>query len=100
MCVQNDMSLNNRVYEGDIAEAAHQFGVVGLPYGALSGGVLTGEYLALTLSTLTLTLTLTLIANSDPDPNPNPNPNPNQASTSTAHCSRTRADRSRWAGCA
>ena len=50
VCVQNDMSLNNRVYEGDIAEAAHQFGVVGLPYGALSGGVLTGEYLALTLS--------------------------------------------------
>ena len=35
VCVQNDMSLNNRVYEGDIAEAAHQFGVVGLPYGAL-----------------------------------------------------------------
>jgi aryl-alcohol dehydrogenase-like predicted oxidoreductase len=39
------MSLNNRVYEGDLAEAAHQFGVVGLPYGALSGGVLTGKYL-------------------------------------------------------
>ena len=57
VCVQNDMSLNNRVYEGDIAEAAHQFGVVGLPYGALSGGVLTGKYLALTLTTLTLTLT-------------------------------------------
>lgn len=33
------------MYEGDIAEAAHQFGVVGLPYGALSGGVLTGKYL-------------------------------------------------------
>eukprot|EP00966_Prymnesium_polylepis_P293161 6771162-Prymnesium_polylepis.1 len=45
VCVQNDMSLNNRAYEGDIAEAAHQFGVVGLPYGALSGGVLTGKYL-------------------------------------------------------
>ena len=45
VCVQNDMSLNNRVYEGDVAEAAHQFGVVGLPYGALSGGVLTGKYL-------------------------------------------------------
>ena len=45
VCVQNDMSLNNRVYEGDIAEAAHQLGVVGLPYGALSGGVLTGKYL-------------------------------------------------------
>ena len=34
VCVQNDMSLNNRVYEGDLAEAAHHFGVVGLPYGA------------------------------------------------------------------
>lgn len=49
VCVQNDMSLNNRVYEGDIAEAAHQLGVVGLPYGALSGGVLTGKYLDRTL---------------------------------------------------
>ena len=29
-------------HAGDIAEAAHQFGVVGLPYGILSGGVLTG----------------------------------------------------------
>lgn len=45
VCVQNDFSLNNRVFEGDIAEAAHQFGVVGVPYGALSGGVLTGKYL-------------------------------------------------------
>lgn len=45
VCVQNDMSLNNRAYEGDIAEAAHQFGVVGLPYGVLGGGVLTGKYL-------------------------------------------------------
>jgi aryl-alcohol dehydrogenase-like predicted oxidoreductase len=44
ICVQNDMSLNNRAYEGDLAEAAHQFGVVGLPYGALGGGVLTGKY--------------------------------------------------------
>jgi len=44
VCVQNDMSLNNRAYEGDLAEAAHQFGVVGLPYGVLSGGVLTGKY--------------------------------------------------------
>lgn len=44
VCVQNDMSLNNRVYEGDLAEAAHHFGVVGLPYGALGGGVLTGKY--------------------------------------------------------
>eukprot|EP00316_Scyphosphaera_apsteinii_P020542 CAMPEP_0119349366 /NCGR_PEP_ID=MMETSP1333-20130426/109514_1 /TAXON_ID=418940 /ORGANISM="Scyphosphaera apsteinii, Strain RCC1455" /LENGTH=373 /DNA_ID=CAMNT_0007361961 /DNA_START=617 /DNA_END=1738 /DNA_ORIENTATION=- len=44
VCVQNDMSLNNRAYEGDIAEAAHQFGVVGLPYGVLAGGVLTGKY--------------------------------------------------------
>jgi aryl-alcohol dehydrogenase-like predicted oxidoreductase len=44
VCVQNDMSLNNRVYEGDLAEAAHHFGVVGLPYGVLGGGVLTGKY--------------------------------------------------------
>lgn len=44
VCVQNDMSLNNRAYEGALAEAAHQFGVVGLPYGALGGGVLTGKY--------------------------------------------------------
>jgi len=49
VCVQNDMSLNNRVYEGDIAEAARQFDVVGLPYGALGGGVLTGKYLDATL---------------------------------------------------
>ena len=42
--IQNDFSLNNRIYEGDVAEAAHEFGLVGLPYGALSGGVLTGKY--------------------------------------------------------
>jgi len=42
--IQNDFSLNNRVYEGDVAEAAHEFGLVGLPYGALGGGVLTGKY--------------------------------------------------------
>ena len=42
--VQNDFSLNNRTYENDILEAANNFGVVGLPYGALAGGVLTGKY--------------------------------------------------------
>mmetsp|Transcript_5498 Transcript_5498/g.8107 ORF Transcript_5498/g.8107 Transcript_5498/m.8107 type:complete len:409 (-) Transcript_5498:213-1439(-) len=41
---QNDFSLNCRNYEGDIAEAAYEFGVLGLPYGALAGGLLTGKY--------------------------------------------------------
>merc|ERR1719353_2610619 len=41
---QNDFSLVNRTYEGDTWEAAYRFGVVGLPYGALAGGVLTGKY--------------------------------------------------------
>jgi len=41
---QNDFSLVDRVYEGDTLEAAHRFGVVGLPYGPLAGGVLTGKY--------------------------------------------------------
>ena len=40
---QNDFSFNNRVYEGDLAEACHHFGVVGMPYGALAGGMLTGK---------------------------------------------------------
>ena len=69
-CIQNDMSLNERSFEGDVAEACHylcrnrpygafdrlhhvlvdfrtghHFGVVGLPYGVLSGGTLTGKYL-------------------------------------------------------
>lgn len=42
---QNDFSLLNRTYESDCAEAAHRFGIVGLPYGPLSGGTLTGKYL-------------------------------------------------------
>jgi len=41
---QNDFSLNNRMFEGDTLEACHRFGIVGLPYGALSGGVLTTKY--------------------------------------------------------
>ena len=41
---QNDFSLVNRSYEADTWEAAYRFGVVGLPYGALAGGVLTGKY--------------------------------------------------------
>merc|ERR1711871_699363 len=45
-CIQNDMSLNERSFEGDVAEACHHFGVVGLPYGVLSGGTLTGKYIA------------------------------------------------------
>eukprot|EP00923_Selenidium_pygospionis_P057040 GHVN01099597.1.p1 GENE.GHVN01099597.1~~GHVN01099597.1.p1 ORF type:complete len:402 (-),score=34.39 GHVN01099597.1:91-1296(-) len=45
VCVQNDFSLNLRNYEADTLEAATRFGVVGLPYGCLSGGTLTGKYL-------------------------------------------------------
>jgi hypothetical protein len=41
---QNDFSLLNRTYESDTWEAAYRFGVVGLPYGCLAGGVLTGKY--------------------------------------------------------
>lgn len=41
---QNDFSLVNRTYECDTWEAAYRFGVVGLPYGPLAGGVLTGKY--------------------------------------------------------
>ena len=40
---QNDFSFNNRTYENDMAEACHHFGVVGMPYGALAGGMLTGK---------------------------------------------------------
>ena len=42
---QNDFSMMNRTYESDGWEAAYRFGVVGLPYGPLAGGVLTGKYL-------------------------------------------------------
>eukprot|EP00933_Yihiella_yeosuensis_P022330 TRINITY_DN17576_c0_g1_i1.p1 TRINITY_DN17576_c0_g1~~TRINITY_DN17576_c0_g1_i1.p1 ORF type:complete len:405 (+),score=61.35 TRINITY_DN17576_c0_g1_i1:101-1315(+) len=42
---QNDFSLLNRTYEGDAWEAAYRFGIVGLPYGPLAGGALTGKYL-------------------------------------------------------
>lgn len=42
--LQNDFSLTNRLYEGDTLEACHRFGVVGLPYGCLAGGVLTDKY--------------------------------------------------------
>merc|ERR1712032_189558 len=41
---QNDFSLLNRTYESDTWEAAYRFGVVGLPYGPLAGGVLSGKY--------------------------------------------------------
>ncbi|KAL1510349.1 hypothetical protein AB1Y20_006665 [Prymnesium parvum] len=41
---QNDFSLLNRTYENDTWEAAYRFGVVGLPYGVLAGGTLTGKY--------------------------------------------------------
>jgi len=41
---QNDFSLLNRSYELDTWEAAYRFGLVGLPYGVLAGGVLSGKY--------------------------------------------------------
>lgn len=41
---QNDFSLLDRLYEGEAWEAAYRFGVVGLPFGPLAGGVLTGKY--------------------------------------------------------
>jgi len=41
---QNDFSLLNRSYELDTWEACYRFGVVGLPFGVLAGGVLTGKY--------------------------------------------------------
>ena len=41
---QNDFSILNQTYEEDTYEAAYRFGMVGLPYGALCGGVLTGKY--------------------------------------------------------
>jgi aryl-alcohol dehydrogenase-like predicted oxidoreductase len=41
---QNDFSILNQTYEEDTYEAAHRFGIVGLPYGALCGGTLTGKY--------------------------------------------------------
>ncbi|CAK0796582.1 unnamed protein product [Prorocentrum cordatum] len=44
VCVQNDYSLLNRTYESDTYEACHRFGLVGIPYGVLCGGVLTGKY--------------------------------------------------------
>jgi len=42
--VQNDFSLNDRSFEGDTLEACYRFNLVGLPYGNLSGGALTGKY--------------------------------------------------------
>lgn len=41
---QNDFSILNQTYEESTYEAAYRFGVVGLPYGALCGGTLTGKY--------------------------------------------------------
>jgi len=43
---QNDYSVIDRLYEGDTAEACYRFNVVGLPYGCLAGGTLTGKYVA------------------------------------------------------
>ena len=41
-CIQNDMSLQKKP-SGRVDRACHHFGVVGLPYGVLSGGTLTGS---------------------------------------------------------
>ena len=49
--VQNDFNFNNRTYETSTAEACHHLGVVGMPYGALGGGALTGKYQAVWKST-------------------------------------------------
>ena len=46
VCLQNDFSLLNRLYEGDTLEACYRFDLVGCPYGALCGGTLTGKYLS------------------------------------------------------
>ena len=40
---ENEYSLVNRTYESNAWEAAYRFGLAGLPYGVLSGGVLTGK---------------------------------------------------------
>eukprot|EP00924_Labyrinthula_sp_SR-Ha-C_P013879 augustus_masked-scaffold_5-processed-gene-16.27-mRNA-1 protein AED:0.01 eAED:0.01 QI:0/-1/0/1/-1/1/1/0/384 len=45
ICIQNDFSLNNRAFEGEVLEACARFGVQGIPYGVLSGGLLTNKYL-------------------------------------------------------
>lgn len=42
--VQNDFSFVARSYESSLAETCKHFGVVGLPYGALCGGTLSGKY--------------------------------------------------------
>ncbi|KAJ8598490.1 hypothetical protein CTAYLR_001352 [Chrysophaeum taylorii] len=44
VAIQNDLSLNNRVFESDVWEACEYFGIKGIPYGVLAGGVLTGKY--------------------------------------------------------
>ena len=49
--VQNDFNFNNRTFETSCAEACHHLGVVGMPYGALGGGALTGKYQAVWKST-------------------------------------------------
>jgi len=42
--VQNDVSLLNRGFEQEVAEVCRHFDVAGMPYGALSGGTLSGKY--------------------------------------------------------
>ena len=44
IALQNDFSVLNRTYECDTLEACYRFGIVGLPYGVLAGGTLSGKY--------------------------------------------------------
>eukprot|EP00913_Durusdinium_trenchii_P021073 g19804.t1 len=45
VCVQNDYSLNNRIFDTDCYEACHRFGLVSCHFGLLCGGVLSGKYI-------------------------------------------------------
>merc|ERR1712046_519454 len=42
ICIQNEFSLLNRSFEMETAEACHRLGLVGVPYGPLAGGTLSG----------------------------------------------------------
>ena len=42
--IQNNFSLNNRRFEGELAQVCRQEGVSLIPYSPIGGGVLTGKY--------------------------------------------------------
>ncbi len=44
--IQNNLSLNNRRFEDELAQACRQEGVSLIPYSPLAGGVLSGKYKA------------------------------------------------------